>query len=85
MQSKSHAPILVLFINFILFHCNRNLTVTIHYKVLRKERDEFAARTIISYCKQKRAFNIAKCLKMATCKLLSLQQNLLVIDKRMKF
>jgi hypothetical protein len=85
MQSKSHTPILVLFINFIHFHCNRNLTVTIHYKVLRKERDEFAARTIISYCKQKRAFNIAKCLKMATCKLLSLQQNLLVIDKRMKF
>lgn len=74
MQSKPHAPILVQFINFILFHCKINLTLMIHNKVLRKESNEFATRTIISYCKQKRAFNIAKCLKTVTCKLLSLQQ-----------
>jgi len=55
-----------------------------HHEVLRKERDELAARTIIAYCKQKRTINIAKCLKVATCKLLSLQQNLLAMDKRMK-
>lgn len=74
MQSKPRALILVQFINFILFYCNINLTVMIHNKVLRKESDEFATRTIISYCKQKRAFNTAKCLKTVTCKLLSLQQ-----------